>query len=423
MTMIAMTPAQGLHLPPAGPRVFAAPDPGVRAHLAAYGTIPDVDAQQLLEQVRISGLTGRGEDAAPLAQRFAAAAAAGPSLLVADGVEGGPLDRKDVELVRRAPHLVLDGIEVAARITGARQAFAQLRPEAVAAFERALAEHPRSVPITVFSPAQEGPVGPQGDVVADLYAAGVLPWLSRQLFARGFGGRTTVAQNVESLAQLALVARFGGSWFAGAGTPDSTGTFLATVHPARSAVGAAATVWEINHGLPVGQVLAAATGGPPERFQAVLVGGQHGGWLPLPAAADTPLSRAGLAPFGTELGTGTLIPLETGDCGLEATAALLAPLADRATHRCEPGGPAASELVRDLTALAAGRLGSSGSAALRRTVDRAVDRAGTAPDVCAHHAAAAGLVRSALRVFSADVRLHQHGRCLARIGQPYGGGR
>jgi NADH:ubiquinone oxidoreductase subunit F (NADH-binding) len=234
---------------------------------------------------------------------------------------------------------------------------------------------------------------------------------------RGIGGRPTLVQNVETLAHLALIARHGGAWFAELGSAESTGTFLATVHaPGRPSATPAETgrVWEVPLGLPLRQLLEPAAGVPVEELQAVLIGGYHGRWLALPAALDAPLSVEGLAPFGGGLGAGVVMPLTSTMCGLEATARIVRYLAGQSAKQCGPCRFGLPSLAQQLTELLQGR---ADSVTAIRTGAGLVEGRGA----CHHPDGTARLVRSALQVFEKDVVMHGHGRCLARIGEPYGG--
>ena len=81
-------------------------------------------------------------------------------------------------------------------------------------------------------------------------------------------------QNVETLAHLALIARYGASWFRSVGTPTEPGSMLVTV------LGAVREpcVLEIAIGTPIGRVLELA-GGASAPLQALLLGGYFGDWV------------------------------------------------------------------------------------------------------------------------------------------------
>src|SRR4051794_28070148 len=130
---------------------------------------------------------------------------------------------------------------------------------------------------------------------------------------KGLHGRPTLVSNVETLAHLALIARFGDDWYRAAGTPNSPGTTLVTVSGAvtagcgddgsraRAPPTAPGTplgtlsggvtrpgVREVELGLPISDVLELA-GGETEPLRAVLIGGLGGSWLPIADAVELPL--------------------------------------------------------------------------------------------------------------------------------------
>jgi NADH:ubiquinone oxidoreductase subunit F (NADH-binding) len=400
-------------------RLLAAPTPDLATHLRTYGPLPAAGPREVLEQVRLSGLTGRGGAGFPTATKLQAVAAApGTAIVVANAAEGEPASAKDRQLLLGSPHLVLDGLQVAARLTGADKAFAYVRADALAAVRHALAERTGSdrVPVIVVEATDGFVTGQETAVVSRLNGGPARPRFARvRVTERGVEGRPTLVQNAETMGHLALVARFGGDWFRELGTPDAAGTFLATVH--RTGPEPAA-VWEVPHGLPLGRLLTAA-GEPVDRLQAVLVGGYHGCWLPLPAASEAPLSKAGLAPFGGTLGAGVLLPLASGDCGLEATARIVRYLAAESAQQCGPcqfGLPHLAGLLSSLAA--AGRTGSpmAGPATVVAAIQEAVGLV-EGRGACHHPDGTARLVRSALAVFEPDIALHGLGRCLAHPAQ------
>ena len=211
-------------------------------------------------------------------------------------------------------------------------------------------------------------------------------------------------QNVETLAHLALVARHGAAWFRALGTPDEPGTFLATV---TGAVGAPGVV-EVPYGVPLGTLLALA-GGPRGPIGAVLVGGYHGAWLP-GAPDDLPLSRTALGVYGASPGAGVVVALPAWHCGLAETARIARYLAGQSAGQCGPCVYGLPRLARALDRVAAG-----GPGADRGASDEAERLAALAAGrgACQHPDGTARFVRSALRVFADEVRLHGAGRCSA----------
>src|SRR5205814_2469727 len=114
------------------------------------------------------------------------------------------------------------------------------------------------------------------------------------VYERGVGGAPTLVQNVETLAHVALIARFGAAWFRQAGTAAEPGTMLVTAHRADGS----SRVSEVPVGAPLAEVL--DLGRQPA--QAVLTGGYHGAWIPAAQAAPLPLANAALRRAGGVLG-------------------------------------------------------------------------------------------------------------------------
>jgi NADH:ubiquinone oxidoreductase subunit F (NADH-binding) len=91
---------------------------------------------------------------------------------------------------------------------------------------------------------------------------------------RGAWGRPTLVNNVETLAHIALIARYGSAWFRSIGSPDEPGSMMVTLLGAVQRP----TVVEVEIGVPVTDVLAKA-GGLSGRLQAVLFGGYFGSFM------------------------------------------------------------------------------------------------------------------------------------------------
>jgi NADH:ubiquinone oxidoreductase subunit F (NADH-binding) len=386
----------------------------LRAHRDAHGPLPSSDGASLIRQVEAAGLTGRGGAGFPMARKLAAVAAGGSPVVVANGAEGEPASSKDRILLSYAPHLVLDGLQLACRAVGARVAHIYVHEGPLVAQMQALvgaraaAGVDTVVPTVVSAPARFVS-GQETAVVSRLNGGEALPLaVPPPVYVRGVNRRPTLVQNVETLAHLALVARHGASWFRSQGTDREPGTMLCTVSGAVPAPG----VVEVPVGTLVGDVLDRA-GGPVEPLGAVLVGGYHGAWLPAAVALDLPLSVEGLKPVGATPGAGVLIALSAGACGLTETARAVGYLADQSARQCGPclnGLPAMAQTLRQLAAGQSTRGLPERIAALTMLVEQ---RGG-----CHHPDGTVRLVRSALRVFGSEVAAHQAGSCTATDRRP-----
>ena len=254
----------------------------LRAHEGRYGA-PGLRGQALIGEVERSGLTGRGGAAYPTGKKLAAVrerAGLRGAVVIANGMESEPASAKDASLLARAPHLVLDGIALAAEATSARAAYLCVRRQAQAdALAAAIAERSGydPVPVQLALVPERYVSSAESSLVRYLNGGPALPGFTPpRPFERGVRGRPTLVSNVETLANLALVSRRGARWFRSAGTASAPGTALVTVSGAVRQPG----VYEIAFGTPVQDVLALAGGAGTAGVQAVLAGGYFGSWLP-----------------------------------------------------------------------------------------------------------------------------------------------
>jgi NADH:ubiquinone oxidoreductase subunit F (NADH-binding) len=399
-------------LPPAGQT-----QTDLDAHLGQLGPAPYRDwPWRLIEEVRDAGLTGRGGAAFPVHRKMAAVAEArtGHPVVVGNAAEGEPASRKDAELLLAVPHLVLDGLQLAAEAVGATRAILYVRDDLregtrldIQVSER-FARGLDRVAVEIVSAPARFLAGQESALVSAIGgAAGVPRFTPPPVFERGVDRRPTLVQNVETLAHLALIARYGPTWFRGAGTPDEPGTMLCTLHHASGRV----MVGEAPIGTPLASLLDVS------QATAVLAGGHHGAWIPAAQASGLSLSNASLRQAGASVGAGVLAALPADRCGLAETARVVGYLSAESAGQC---GPCRSGLPRIATGLAE-LAGLTGQRPGRRVVDDLSRWSGLVEGrgACHHPDGTARLVRSALRVFAAEVRQHQQGRCSAPRGRPF----
>ena len=387
---------------------------GWEEHRARYGGLPGPGGDeewrdQFIAEVGRSGLTGRGGASFPTARKLRAVAAGHDApVVIANGTEGEPASAKDKVLLAREPHLVLDGAVLAAHLVGARQAYVVVHEAVREIVDHAAGERRQArsdgVRLKVMTGADRF-VGGEASALVNWVGNGIpLPTATPpRIFEHGLHGRPTLVQNVETLAHLALIGRYGAGWFRSLGTAAEPGSMLVTLIGAVHRPG----VYEIEIGRPVGEILELA-GGPAAPLGALLIGGYFGTWADPETACPLPFSADGLSQVGASPGAGLIAALPAASCGLAETARVARYLAGESAGQCGPCVFGLDAIAGALADVAAGR--SFRPDLLRRWMGQ-VDGRGA----CHHPDGAVRLIRSALRVFDAEIDRHAQGWCCGSL--------
>ncbi|HEX7949316.1 MAG TPA: NAD(P)H-dependent oxidoreductase subunit E [Candidatus Limnocylindrales bacterium] len=298
---------------------------GYEALARAFEIGPEV----VIAEVTASKLMGRGGAAFPTGRKWAGVAAqpAQPHYLVCNADESEPGTFKDRVLLEGDPFAIVEAMTIAAFATGCSTGYLYLRgeyPEAQARVSHAIA-----------SARVAGLLGP--DILgsgfafdielrrgAGAYVCGEETALFESIEGKrgeprnkppfpveaGLFGKPTVINNVETLANVPLIMRDGGTAFAAMGTEGSTGPklFCLSGHIARPGV------YEVEFGATLGELIDLAGGVPGDRsIKAILLGGAAGVFVG-PDALDTPLTFEGTRAIGATLGSGVVMVFdETAD--------------------------------------------------------------------------------------------------------------
>jgi NADH:ubiquinone oxidoreductase subunit F (NADH-binding) len=401
---------------PAVSRLLAGPplDRGMEpldGHVARLGGLPDATAvRTLIDTLETSGLTGRGGAGFPVGRKWRSIAqrSEGRAVVVANGAEGEPASAKDRTLMAARPHLVLDGAVLAAEAIGADDIVVYVGREHLAAIaSMAWAVETRRASIR---PAVRIVQAPLGYVAGEATAAvhyindGDARPMSTppRMSASGVAGRPTLVQNVETLAHVALIARFGAEWYRSIGRHGAVGSALVTITGAVGQPG----VREIELGTTLGELVAEA-GGLTSGVRAIVLGGYFGTWARPGAIWELPLDPVAMGTVGLTFGCGIVGLLPQGACGVRATATIMRFMSGESAGQC---GPCVLGLgaIADATArIARGAGAGSDLAGLHRWVDRMAGRG-----ACRHPDGAVQLMRAALDVFDDDFADHVlTGRC------------
>jgi NADH:ubiquinone oxidoreductase subunit F (NADH-binding) len=400
------------------PRLLAGLSSGTLAdleyHYEVHGPLPtdrDLAGSQIVDLVEQAGLRGRGGAAFPTARKLRAVRSErGGAVVVANGCESEPLSAKDALLVRELPHLVLDGAALAARAVGADRVIVALKSSAAAerdALELALDQRRNArvddVDFESFAAADSFLSGQEAALVSQLNGGPPLPtFIPPRVTERGVQKRPTLVQNVETLANIALIARHGAGWYRAIGTDAEAGATLVTLAGAVDVPG----VYEVAYGTSLHDVLSAADVQWSE-VAGFLVGGYFGSWLPVNLVGRLELSQRSLSDHGVSLGCGVVFALPASCCPVAETVRIAAYLAAQSARQCGPCINGTAAIADNLRSIEQGNATRVAFADLMRWTLELPGRG-----ACHHPNGVARFVSTALRTFMAQFDDHaRHGPC------------
>lgn len=392
-------------------------------HLSQYGELPEVPPRRgsepgaLVEQVEISGLRGRGGGWFPTVRKLRAVVESSAErgrlgrgrhpLVIANGMEGEPASSKDAVLLGASAHLVFDGISAAAATIGATDAFLAIHrdsaviPTLIKALDERHAARLDPLAIHLVTPPARY-VASEESALSHWVGEGIAtPVYPDRPFQKGAAGRPTLVQNVETLAHLGLVARYGGEWFAQVGAAGAPGSTLVTVGGAVRSPG----VVEVPTGTTVAEILELC-GGPTERAQAYLTGGYGGGWAPAAGFDATPWDPESVRAAGGVIGASVLWVVGESTCPVEELARVTAWMAGESAGQCGPCVYGLPSLSDDVHLLATRQATATDMKRLEHRLRLVSNRGG-----CKHPDGTARFVSTGLAAFPDEVALHLAGRC------------
>lgn len=403
---------------PGFPRLLSAlPSPDsvvdLEAHLTHWGDLPLHSARSgLLDELDASGLRGHGGAWFPVGTKWRALARGSRrTVVVANGSEGEPASRKDELLLTHTPHLVLDGLSLAAATLNASRVVLYVPARQVDGLHRVVHDRRRSgidrVEIEVIEAPDAYLSGQESAVVHALNDGPAIPTFIglRSIRDHGVRGRPTLVQNVETLAHVAMISRYGGLWFRSLGTQDSPGTMLLTVTGRWSEP----MVVEAPLGAAFRDLLT-LTPQDADRYWGALLGGYGGGWVSIPDLLDCRLSEESARQLHSSLGAGVVVLLPRTHCPLAESARVVRYMQRQGAGQCGPCIHGLADLAAHLEGLA------FNPASFRRHVPPILELCNLIDGrgACRHPDGVTRFVRSALVVFRDEVEKHlRHGPCAA----------
>jgi NADH-quinone oxidoreductase subunit F len=344
--------------------------------------------RQVIDEIAASGLGGRGGAGFPAGRKWAAVARNRPpgeaASVVVNAAEGEPGSFKDRVIMRHNPYAILEGALVAALAVGADEVMVASKRTFVhelAILDAAVAELQGAgwtdgVSLRVFAGPSEYLYGEETALLEVLDGRHPFPRIAPP-YRRGVeelvtspadvsagsssaahvelagpdeatDARPTLASNVETYVNAALIVANGPEWWRGVGTPDSPGTIVCTVSGATQRAGAG----EFAMGTPLGDVLDELGGGPRDgRTWVGVLSGVSNAFVP----ADlfrTPVSHEAMRAIGSDVGTGGYIVFDDHDDEVAVAAGVARFLAVESCGQCAACKGDGLELADALTRLA-----------------------------------------------------------------------
>lgn len=382
------------------------------AHEAHWGALPLRSAPAtLLNELEASGLRGHGGAWFPVGKKWRAVGGgrARRPVVVANGAESEPASRKDAFLLTQTPHLVLDGASLAAATLHANRVVIYVPRRLLPSVEVAVQARRRAgidpVEMEIIVAPDAYLSGQESAVVHALNDGPALPtFIGKQSIRdRGVRGRPTLVQNVETLAHVAMISRYGGQWFRSVGTEDSPGTMLLTI----TGRWAEPLVFEAPLGVAFRELLHLT---PPDttRYWGALLGGYGGGWVSIPDLLDCRLSEESMRRLNSSLGAGVVVLLPRTHCPLAESARVVRYMQQQAAGQCGPCIFGLADLAAHLENLAFNPANFRGRLPPLVDLCNLVDGRGA----CRHPDGVTRFIRSMLVAFSDEVDQHvRHGPC------------
>jgi len=380
--------------------------------LGADGTIAEIAA---------AGLRGRGGGGYPTAEKWTAArmAAAERKVVVANLIGADPTALGDRALAEGNPHLILEGLLIAAFATGATEGILAVRrdwTEAIARLRSAVSEAEQahlagylvmgtdfSCVVTVFEGSGALVAGEETALLAALAGDRGMPVIRPPYpTEHGLHGHPTTVQNAETLANAAWILGHTAKEFRSVGAAGSPGTKLVSIHGAVSQGGLA----EVPLGTPLSAVAALAE--PTSPPKAVFVGGAGGGALAA-SEMETPYDYEALHAAGAGIGLGQMLVTDAGTCMVSSARFFLDYAAREACGKAVPCRIGTRRLVEALDRVLAATPRPNDFNLLHELSRKMADTA-----LCHLEARAPGPMLTTLSRFADEYRSHaERGFCLA----------
>ncbi|MCX7775132.1 MAG: FAD-dependent oxidoreductase [Spirochaetaceae bacterium] len=329
--------------------------------------ITSMPPESVIEEVKRSGLRGRGGAGFPTWKKWSIMRQSlldnpGDGYIICNADEGDPgayMNRNEIE---SDPHMLLEGMIIGAYAMGATHGVVYVRAEYPLAVERlrkaidAARRHGLlgknilgskfSFDIEIVTGAGAFVCGEETALIASIEGNAGRPRPRPPFPAqKGLYGRPTSINNVETWCNIPVIIARGGQWFAGIGTPASTGTkVFSFVGKVRNTglveLPLGSTLEQVIYGICEGM-------GPKKKIKGVQCGGPSGGCVPA-SLFKTPIDYEHLAELGAIMGSGGMVVMDQDNCMVDVARYFTGFVVSESCGKCTPCREGTSQMLKIL---------------------------------------------------------------------------
>ena len=390
---------------------------GRDGYQGATKALLDMNPDDIIEQVKLSGMRGRGGAGFPTGMKWAFAKASPGEVkyVLCNADEGDPGAFMDRSILEADPHAVIEGMLIAARAINAHKGYIYARTEYPLAIKR--------LQLAIEQATAGGLLGT--DILgsgfnftveiyqgAGAFVCGEETALMRSIEGRrgmprprppfpahkGLWEKPTILNNVETLANIPQIILNGGEWYASVGTATSKGTKVFAISGDVNNIG----LLEVPMGTTLRTIIYDVGGGIPgkKKFKAVQLGGPSGGCVP-EQYLDTPVDYEEIAKVGAIMGSGGVIVMDENTCMVDMARFFMEFIQDESCGKCTPCREGTRRLLEILERICEGHGVQGDIEALESLSDVIKNTA-----LCGLGQTAPNPVLSTLRYFRAEYDAH-----------------
>ncbi|MEW6680901.1 MAG: NADH-quinone oxidoreductase subunit NuoF, partial [bacterium] len=321
-------------------------------YLGMAKALLEMTPEQIIEEVKKSGLRGRGGAGFPtgLKWEFCRNAKGDIKYIICNGDEGDPGAFMDRSVLEADPHAVLEGMVIGAKAIGSHKGYIYCRAEYPLAIKRLYIAIDQakemgllgedilgsgfSFDIEIYQGAGAFVCGEETALMTSIEGKRGMPRPRPPFPAhKGLWRKPSVLNNVETLANIGQIILHGGEQYASLGTETSKGTKVFALTGAINNIG----LVEVPMGIPLRTIIYEIGGGIKDnkKFKAVQIGGPSGGCIPS-ELLDIPVDYESITKTGAIMGSGGMVVMDETNCMVNVARFFLEFTQDESCGKCTP---------------------------------------------------------------------------------------